>query len=80
MDDRRRAAAQVADALEGLLGGRRGLGGGNEAAAARTLVATGTVLGIGRRVLGGLPTGAAPGPGVGPAPGVDVGVGSRNLE
>ncbi len=44
MDDRRRAAAQVADALEGLLGGRRGLGGGNEAAAARTLVATGTVL------------------------------------
>ncbi len=44
MDGRRRAAAQVANALESLLGGRRGLGGGDEAAAARTLIAAHTVL------------------------------------
>jgi len=44
MGDRRRAAARVANTLEGLLGGRRGIGGGDEAGAARTLVAAGTVL------------------------------------
>ena len=44
MTDRRRAAAQVQDALEGLLGGRRGLAGGDEAGAAHMLERARTVL------------------------------------
>jgi hypothetical protein len=44
MDDRRRGTAGVASALEGLLGGRRGLGGGDEAAAAHGLATAGTLL------------------------------------
>ena len=44
MTDRRRAASQVREALEGLLGGRRGLAGGDEAGAARMLETARTVL------------------------------------
>ena len=44
MADRRFAAARIADALGRLLGGRRGLGGGDEATAARTLTAAGATL------------------------------------
>jgi hypothetical protein len=44
MDDRERAAAQVGGAFERLLGGRRGIGGGNEAAAARAVEGAGTML------------------------------------
>jgi hypothetical protein len=42
MDGRRSAAGRVRSALEGLLGGRGGHGGGNEAAAARQLQRAGT--------------------------------------
>ncbi len=44
MDDRRRAAGQVQSALGRLLGGRRGLGGGDEAAAAQMLDGARSVL------------------------------------
>jgi hypothetical protein len=44
MRGRRRAATQVRAALDGLLGGPRGLGGGDEAAAARALGGVGTLL------------------------------------
>jgi hypothetical protein len=44
MTDRRRAAAQVQGALEGLLGGGRGLAGGDEAGTAQKLETARTVL------------------------------------
>ena len=44
MDGRGRAAGQIRGALEDLLGGREGLGGGDEAAAARVLAGAGVVL------------------------------------
>ena len=44
MVDRQRAATEVGDALERLLGGRQGLGGGNEAEAASALGRAGSVL------------------------------------
>jgi len=44
MQGRQRAMARVRAALEGLLGGQRGLGGGDEAAAARVLTSSGDVL------------------------------------
>ena len=44
MDDRAHVTAQVRAALEGLLGGSDGRGGGNEASAARTLGSAGVAL------------------------------------
>jgi hypothetical protein len=44
MTDRRRAASEVQVALEGLLGGRRGLAGGDEARAVQMLATARTVL------------------------------------
>jgi hypothetical protein len=44
MTGRQRAASDVRDALEHLLGGQRGRGGGDEATAARTLVSAGVML------------------------------------
>jgi hypothetical protein len=62
MTDRRRAAARIQEALEGLLGGRRGLAGGDEAGTAQALETARTVLQSGdaswaacRRALGRAP-------------------------
>ncbi|MGH9018422.1 MAG: hypothetical protein ACRDY1_11800, partial [Acidimicrobiales bacterium] len=44
MADRERATGSVREALERLLGGPRGLGGGDEAGAARTLAGAGATL------------------------------------